>query len=65
MSKIRDVLYPKFLEFMSCMYLQNCFISIAPQSSQYMQSYEEDSDKDSFIGPQEFVVGYSKAPEQH
>ena len=24
----------------------------------------KDKDKDSFIGPQEFVVGYSKAPEQ-
>ena len=25
---------------------------------------DKDKDKDSFIGPQEFVVGYSKAPEQ-
>ena len=25
---------------------------------------DEDKDKDLFIGPQEFVVGYSKAPEQ-
>ena len=25
---------------------------------------KEDKDKDPFIGPQEFVVGYSKAPEQ-
>ena len=24
----------------------------------------KDKDKDSFIGPEEFVVGYSKAPEQ-
>ena len=24
----------------------------------------KDKDKDSFIGPQEFIVGYSKAPEQ-
>ena len=24
----------------------------------------KDKDKDLFIGPQEFVVGYSKAPEQ-
>ena len=24
----------------------------------------KDKDKDSFIGPQEFVVGYFKAPEQ-
>ena len=24
----------------------------------------KDKDKDSFIGPQKFVVGYSKAPEQ-
>ena len=25
---------------------------------------DKDKDKDLFIGPQEFVVGYSKAPEQ-
>ena len=25
---------------------------------------DSDKDKDIFIGPQEFVVGYSKAPEQ-
>ena len=25
---------------------------------------QKDKDKDLFIGPQEFVVGYSKAPEQ-
>ena len=25
---------------------------------------KEDKDKDLYIGPQEFVVGYSKAPEQ-
>ena len=25
---------------------------------------DKDEDKDLFIGPQEFVVGYSKAPEQ-
>ena len=27
-------------------------------------SFCKDKDKDLFIGPQEFVVGYSKAPEQ-
>ena len=27
-------------------------------------SKDKDKDKDLFIGPQEFVVGYSKAPEQ-
>ena len=27
-------------------------------------SVDKDKDKDLFIGPQEFVVGYSKAPEQ-
>ena len=26
--------------------------------------HDKDKDKDPFIGPQEFVVGYSKAPEQ-
>ena len=26
--------------------------------------YIKDKDKDLFIGPKEFVVGYSKAPEQ-
>ena len=29
-----------------------------------MYCYIKDKDKDLFIGPQEFVVGYSKAPEQ-
>ena len=29
-----------------------------------MSQSRKDKDKDSFIGPQEFVVGYSKAPEQ-
>ena len=29
-----------------------------------MQYKDKDKDKDLFIGPQEFVVGYSKAPEQ-
>ena len=28
------------------------------------QDKDKDKDKDLFIGPQEFVVGYSKAPEQ-
>ena len=28
------------------------------------QEEHKDKDKDLFIGPQEFVVGYSKAPEQ-
>ena len=28
------------------------------------QASYKDKDKDLFIGPQEFVVGYSKAPEQ-
>ena len=28
------------------------------------QRSNKDKDKDLFIGPQEFVVGYSKAPEQ-
>ena len=27
-------------------------------------SMDKDKDKDPFIGPQEFVVGYSKAPKQ-
>ena len=29
-----------------------------------MSLKDKDKDKDLFIGPQEFVVGYSKAPEQ-
>ena len=29
-----------------------------------MDKTYKDKDKDLFIGPQEFVVGYSKAPEQ-
>ena len=29
-----------------------------------MYHKDKDKDKDLFIGPQEFVVGYSKAPEQ-
>ena len=29
-----------------------------------MANKDKDKDKDLFIGPQEFVVGYSKAPEQ-
>ena len=35
-------------------------------SCQYVpdKSHDEDKDKDLFIGPQEFAVGYSKAPEQ-
>ena len=30
----------------------------------YKDKEDKDKDKDLFIGPQEFVVGYSKAPEQ-
>ena len=30
----------------------------------YLRIRIKDKDKDLFIGPQEFVVGYSKAPEQ-
>ena len=30
----------------------------------YLPIKDKDKDKDLFIGPQEFVVGYSKAPEQ-
>ena len=29
-----------------------------------LYAFFKDKDKDLFIGPQEFVVGYSKAPEQ-
>ena len=29
-----------------------------------MIPYKDKEDKDLFIGPQEFVVGYSKSPEQ-
>ena len=29
-----------------------------------LDQLDKDKDKDLFIGPQEFVVGYSKAPEQ-
>ena len=29
-----------------------------------VREHDKDKDKDLFIGPQEFVVGYSKAPEQ-
>ena len=31
---------------------------------EYKTKENKDKDKDLFIGPQEFVVGYSKAPEQ-
>ena len=35
------------------------------QTDQYSSFYKDkDKDKDLFIDPQEFVVGYSKAPEQ-
>ena len=39
--------------------------SIISKSS-FIPSYlkDKDKDKDPFIGPQEFVVGYSKAPKQ-
>ena len=30
----------------------------------HLSASEGDKDKDPFIGPQEFVVGYSRAPEQ-
>ena len=30
----------------------------------FSKDKDKDKDKDLFIGPQEFVVGYSKAPEQ-
>ena len=30
----------------------------------HVKDDKEDKDKDLFIGPQEFIVGYSKAPEQ-
>ena len=30
----------------------------------FYKDKDKDKDKDLFIGPQEFVVGYSKAPEQ-
>ena len=30
----------------------------------FLGNKDKDKDKDLFIGPQEFVVGYSKAPEQ-
>ena len=39
---------------------QNVFV----ESAQKVDLCNKDKDKDLFIGPQEFVVGYSKAPEQ-
>ena len=35
-----------------------------PYNQPYWSCYKDKEDKDLFIGPQEFVVGYSKAPEQ-
>ena len=35
-----------------------------PWSAYLHKGPDKDKDKDLFIGPQEFVVGYSKAPEQ-
>ena len=40
--------------------LQSDYLSIC----QDRVKWDKDKDKDLFIGPQEFVVGYSKAPEQ-
>ena len=37
---------------------------MVPGIAQTKDKDKEDKDKDLFIGPQEFVVGYSKAPEQ-
>ena len=37
---------------------------VSPQHVVNIHQLDKDKDKDLFIGPQEFVVGYSKAPEQ-
>ena len=42
----------------------NVNICMNNQRKQLIASENKDKDKDSFIGQQEFVVGYSKAPEQ-
>ena len=39
---------------------ETCICDLCPLVCIYIR----DKDKDLFIGPQEFVVGYSKAPEQ-
>ena len=39
--------------------LSTCFKNVMLTANAH-----KDKDKDLFIGPQEFVVGYSKAPEQ-
>ena len=39
-------------------------MKISPKLSVHKSFKDKDKDKDLLIGPQEFVVGYSKAPEQ-
>ena len=50
-------IYVDKLTFEICVYSNNT-------TRIYILRTREDKDRDSFIGPQEFVVGYSKAPEQ-
>ena len=46
----------------ACHTLNNCMYCTFMKI--YGECFHIDKDKDLFIGPQEFVVGYSKAPEQ-
>ena len=48
----------------STYHVKTCSRHYYPVDINLLSPYKEDKDKDLFIGPQEFVVGYSKAPEQ-
>ena len=51
------------LELMKIFKKNNLFLQMCVPSVQSYIKHKEDKDKDLFIGPLEFVVGYSKAPE--